>query len=911
MECGSRSASLLGRPEETFESKRCYLGFVKTRVAFLRPPGRVRLSSVTSSAQPATEAAIWLAFAPGYGHFSAVAIGPRHLLTVASLSENAPYIKLMRAGEQARSAEVERVCAPEEGDLAVLRVEDDLQFTLPITPEDECADSDPELTVELLGYRNALENALEKRAITLHSTRAKLLPDDEGLAPQLSQPLASNEAGAPILDDKHRIVGIAFQGEDLETCLVFPIKRFHELNRKWKISLRSSGAKDAKSPTTAQSLALMHIVAAQHDEQRDGNPAERLEHYRGALRLDPQCGAAHLGIARDKSHLGELDDEVFHSLGRACELSLASEWSPQCRDRTLTSLLCSSKHLHGIVTAVRADLKRNLPLAGWAALGRAIDDLVQFHYGPQGPHFSSDENEEGDEQRFRLPEKAAGRVLLWTGQPRSLIAIPSKDQPDILRAAAFLLVDHAELALFWLDDPTDGDAVEGNRLEMTQQLVSALRWIARCRERMYDKPLEREVAEKYASVVGKLMPGGDVLSWHANALAKVAAGDIEGGVEDLDRAIRGLSPIALPGRWSREFPGLLPTPGQLAATFGELVLAQNKPDQARRALEKLPMPATDDANFEAFAKVEQGLRDICGVEPDVEVSADRALVRANREHPLAVRLARTLAYFAIAPLPCTRLGDLATALPYLIKIGFLNEMANKPWYEPIFRTRVQELATIEQRNTALHDALEIILAHYAENTSEERAELLPHIREVTRLAADHDVDLLAVTDLLARAGNQQARELAYADARDLLERAAATSLRAGATTHLRAEIDMDLGWVEYASGAYGVAREYLERALSFYMEMGGPNDRLPHRRMARIHYTLAKVTIGLGDSETARMHAAKSMEHAERGFDPGSRKATQMFTSLAHLFLQLGDNPRVFKAHSRLPSRESSLTFDA
>ena len=35
-------------------------------------------------------------------------------------------------------------------------------------------------------------------------------------------------------------------------------------------------------------------------------------------------------------------------------------------------------------------------------------------------------------------------------------------------------------------------------------------------------------------------------------------------------------------------------------------------------------------------------------------------------------------------------------------------------------------------------------------------------------------DLPAVTDLLARVGNQRARELAYADARDLLERAAAS-----------------------------------------------------------------------------------------------------------------------------------------
>lgn len=866
---------------------------------------------MTFSAQPATEAAIWLAFAPAYGHFTAVAIGPHHLLTVASLSENAQHIKLMRAGEQVRTAEVERVCAPEEGDLAVLRVEDELPQTLELVPVDEYDDIAAHSEVELLGYRDALNSALERRAIVLHSTNAKILPDDEGVAPQLTQPLAENEAGAPILDERQRIVGIAFQGEDLETCLVFPAKRFFELNEKWRIPIRRPERRDAKSPTTAQSLALMHLVAAQHDEQRDGSPAERLEHYRSALRLDPQCGAAHLGIARDKSRLGELDDEVFHSLGRACELMSAAEWSPQCRDRGLTNLLCSSKHLHGIVTAVRADLKRNLPLAGWAALGRAIDDLVQFHYGPQGLHFAAGEGDVAGDEMPRLPEKAAGRVLLWTGQPRSVIAIPSKDQPDILRAAAFLLVDHAEQALFWLDDPTDGDVAEGNRLEMTQQFVAALRWIARCRERMYDPPLSRDVAEKHAAVVGKLMPGGDVLSWHANALAKVAHGDIDGAVEDLDRAIRGLSPIALPGRWSREFPGLLPTPAQLACSFGELVLAQDKPDLARRALARLPMPATDDVHADSFARIEEALRERCGVEAEVEISADRALVRANREHPLAVRLARTFAYFAIAPLPCTRLGDLAVALPYLKKLGVLQEMAGKPWYEPAFRTRVQELATTDQRNTALHDALEIILAHYTESTAAERAELLPHIREVTRFANDYDIDLSAVTDLLARAGNQRARELAYGDAKDLLERASETAAKAEAAAHLCAEIDMDLGWVEFASGEFVASRQHLERALKHYEDLAATNDRLPYRRMARIHYTLAKVALGLNDSEAARIHAAKSLEQAERGFDPGSRKAVQMFTSLTHMFIQLGDQPRVFKANARLPSRESNLAFDA
>ncbi len=868
---------------------------------------------MTSSAQAATEAAIWLAFAPGYGHFTAVAIGPHHLLTVASLAEEAPYIKLMRAGEQVRTAEVVRVCAPEEGDLAVLRCEDELPHTLRLVPVDECKDLEPNMTVELVGYRDCLDNALQKRAIVLHWTASKMLPDEEGLAPRLSQPLGDNEAGGPIVDERHRIVGIAFQGEDLETCLVFPIERFYELNRKWKIPFGQPTSHEAKAPTTAQSLALMHIVAAQHDEQRDGNPAERLEHYRAALKLDHQCGAAHLGIARDKSRLGELDDEVFQSLGRACELLLASEWSPQCRDRSLSGLLCSSKHLHGVVTAVRADLKKNHPLAGWAALGRAIDDLVQYYYGPQGIRFSNDMDEASVAAVPRPPEKAAGRVLLWTGQPRSVIAIPSQDQPDILRAAAFLLVDHAEQALFWLDDPeSPAENTEGNRLEMTQQLVVALRWIARSRERLHDEPLERDVAEKYASVLGKLMPGGDVLSWHANALAKVAHGDIDGAVEDLDRAIRGMSPIALPGRWSREFPGLLPTPAQLTATFGKLVLVQDKPELSRRALEKLPMPAADDVNANELANVERRLRERCGVDPDAEVSADRALVRANREHPHAVRLARTLAYFAVAPLPCERLGELASALPALVKLGFLHELNSKPWYDLTFRSRVQELATADQRTTALHDALEILLANYSENTSRERLELLPHIIEVTRLATEHEVDLAAVTDLLARVGNQRAREMAYPEALDLLERAAATCDKTGASQHLRAEIDMDLGWVELLSGMFTPAREHLERALRFYNQIATTsNDRMPYRRMARVHYSLARVALGVGDTELARTNAARSLDQAERGFDPGSRKAAQMYTSLTHLFIQLGDGPRVYRASGRLSGRDSSMSLDA
>ena len=51
-------------------------------------------------------------------------------------------------------------------------------------------------------------------------------------------------------------------------------------------------------------------------------------------------------------------------------------------------------------------------------------------------------------------------------------------------------------------------------------------------------------------------------------------------------------------------------------------------------------------------------------------------------------------------------------------------------------------------DAALHDALEILLANYAENTSRERQELVPHILEITRQATEHEVDRFA--DVLAR-----------------------------------------------------------------------------------------------------------------------------------------------------------------
>ncbi|MDI1434901.1 trypsin-like peptidase domain-containing protein [Polyangium sorediatum] len=873
---------------------------------------------VAPSPQPAVEAAIWLAFAPGGGHFTAVAVGPHHLLTVARVSESAPHVKLLRAGEQVRTAEVVQVLPTEEGDLAVLRCAEELPHVLRLMPADEFSDFDLDTPVTLVGFRDSVENALAKRAVVLHWSSVSLIagepeepaprksqPDTLPPLPRLLQVVHENEAGGPILDSRQRLVGIAarLDGEGGVEGLVTTIDRFYERNRKWKIPLGPPAPRVAKAPTMAQSLALMHLVAAQHEEHEGSNPAALVEHYRAALRLDASSGAAHLGLACAKSVAGELDEDVFHSIGRACELLPASEWSSECADARLANLLRSSKHLHGVVMALRADLKKGRSLAEWAALGRAVADLVH----------SPDAEESG---RPRPPEKAAGRLLLWAGQPRSVISIPSREQPDILRAAAFLLVDHAEQALFWLDDPQEDEEVESSRMETTQQLVLALRWIARCREGTYDGLLSREVAEKHGALLGKLMPGGDVFSWHAHALAKAHHGEVESGMEDLDRAMRLLSPMALPGRWSREFPGLLPTPAQLAAAFGRVVLEQGKAERARKVLEKLPMPASDDAHAAELASVEKKLRGLAGVGTDVEVSPDRALLKASREDPRAVRLARVLAFFAEADVPRERLGDLSDALPVLLKLGFLRDEADVVSYDATFRTRVRDLLTPDQRTAALHEALDLLLMAYLDANARERTELWPHIQETTKTAMEHEVELVPAAEILARVGNQRARELSYAEARDLLEKAHDLGSRGAAPADLCAEIDMDLGWVEVLSGTTPRSQERLERALNFYNEMAMTSTgATPHRRMARIHYSLARLAVSKSDRDAAYMNACRALEEAERGFEPGTRKAVQIYTSLAHLFIDLGDHLRARKATARISPREretrTDLAFDS
>ncbi|MDC3953974.1 hypothetical protein [Polyangium jinanense] len=876
---------------------------------------------VAPSPQPAVEAAIWLAFAPGGGHFTAVAVGPHHLLTVGRVCENAPYVKLLRAGEQVRTAEIVQVLPPEEGDLAILRCAEELPHVLRLMPADEFKDFDLDTPVTLVGFRDSVENALAKRAVVLHWSSVSLIagepeeppprksqPDTLPPLPRLLQVVHENEAGGPLLDSRQRLIGIAgrHEGEGGTEGIVTTIDRFYEHNRKWKILLGPPAAtRVAKAPTMAQSFVLMHLVAAQHEEHEGTNPATLVEHYRAALRLDASSGAAHLGLAHAKSVAGEIDEDVFRSIGRACGLLPASEWSPECADARLANLLRSSKHLHGVVTALRADLKKGRPLAEWAALGRAVADLV---HAP--PPDSEDPN------RPRPPEKAAGRLLLWAGQPRSVIAIPSREQPDILRAAAFLLVNHAEQALFWLDDPQEDEEVESSRMETTQQLVLALRWIARCREGTYDGLLSREVAEKHGAILGKLMPGGDVFSWHAHAVAKAYHGEIESGLEDLDRAMRLLSPMALPGRWSREFPGLLPTPAQLAAVFGRVVLDQGKPELARKALEKLPMPGSDDAHGAELTSIEKKLRALAGVDAEVEVSPDRALLKASRKDPRAVRLARVLAFFAEADLPRERLGDLGEALPVLLKLGFLREEADVVSYEPTFRARVRDLLSPDQRIAALHEALDLLLMAYLEASARERTELWPHVQETTKAAVEHQIEFVPAAELLARVGNQRARELSYAEARELLEQAHDLGSRGSAPADLCAEIDMDLGWVEVLSGTTPRSQERLERALNFYNEMAMTSTgATPHRRMARIHYSLARLAVSKSDRDAAYMNACRALEEADRGFEPGTRKAAQIYTSLAHLFLDLGDHLRARKATARISPREretrTDLAFDS
>jgi tetratricopeptide (TPR) repeat protein len=854
---------------------------------------------VATSPQPAVEAAIWLAFAPGTGHFTAVAVSPHHLLAVARLCVNTPYIKLMRAGEQVRTADVIRTMSPEEGDLAVLYCHQELPHVLRLLPADDLRELSNNLPVSVVGYRDCLRNALGKKAVVLHWSNATFAPAENG-QPRLSISVQENEVGGPVLDVRQRLVGIATRSAEGNDGLVVPVEGFYEHNRKWKIPLGPPPPRVAKAPTMAQSLALMHLVAAQHEEHEGQNNQVICEHYRAALRLDASAGAAHLGLALAKTLQGEIDEEVVRSLGRACELLPASEWAAECDDTRLRDLLRSSKHLHGVINALRADLKKGRPLAEWAALGRAVADLVH-----------SPDSIEPD--RPRPPERAAGRLLLWAGQPRSVIAIPAREQPDILRAAAFLLVDHPEQALFWLDDPQaqEGGDAEAGRLETTQQIVEALRWIARCREGMFDLPAPREVAEKHASVLGKLMPGGDVLSWHAHAIARAVSGDIAGGAEDLDRALRGLSAYSLPGRWAREFPGFLPTPAQLSAAFGRVVLTTNSPKLARQALEKLPMAAPDDAHASELSDIEHRLREAAGLSPGKEISPERALIKVMREDPRAARLARTLAQFANEPLPITRLGDFELILPVLEKVGITESDEENVTFKPEFRTRIRELLTQDQRAAALHDAIDLLLVAYLEGGPRDRRVLWPHVLETTNLAIEHSIELLPATELLARVGNQRARELAYPEARSLLQRAADVGTRGGVPADLIAEIDMDLGWVLMSLNEHETARERLDKALAFYDDMAkNSTGATPHRRMARIHYTLARLSATTGDSDSAHKNACRAIDEADRGFEPGSRKAMQIYTSLTHLFTHLGDHLRARKANARINPRERETRMD-
>jgi hypothetical protein len=849
------------------------------------------------SPQPAVEAAIWLAFVPGGGFFTAVAIGPRHLLTVARPCEQAQFVKLMRAGEQVRTASVVRMLDPSEGDLAVLQCNDDLPHVLRLLPESEVLESGMNVTV--VGYRDALKNALGKKAVILNWASSTLSRPEEGGPLRLAQAVHENDAGGAVLDGRQRLIGIATRGDVPSEGLVVPIERFHEHNRKWKLSLVPPQPRQAKAPTMPQSLSLMHLVAARHEEHLGQPPRDIAEHYRAALRLDATAGAAHLGLAHAKTLFGEIDEEVFRSMGRACELLPASEWAGDCPDPRMRELLRSAKHLHGIINALRADLKKGRTLAEWAAIGRAVADLV---------HTPRDDDD-GDTPR--PPERAAGRLLLWTGQPRSVIAIPPREQPDILRAAAFLMVDHAEQALFWLDDPTEGGDMEQGRLETIQEIVEAMRWIAACREGMFEAPPPQEVVDKHANVLGKLMPGGDVLSWHAHALAKAFHLDITGAAQDLERAIRGLSAYAIPGRWAREFPGLLPTPAQLTASFCKIVVERGSEENARQALERLPMPAADDAHASELSEIEPKLRKKAGLQEGREVSAERAIARLNREDARASRLARTLAQFADDPLPISRLGDFEMLLPPLDRVGLVELDEENVRFVPSFKARLRELLSPDQRAAALHDAIDLLLVAYLEGSPRDRRVLWPHVLETTNLAITHNVELLPATELLSRVGNQRARELAYTEARDLLTRAAEVSAQGNAPADLRAEIDMDLGWVLVSVGEHPAARQRLETALGFYLEMAATGTgATPHRRLARIHYSLARMFIASNELEEAHRNACRSLEEADRGFEPGTRKAVQIYTSLTHMFTSLGDHARARKANNRISPRERDTRTD-
>ena len=58
------------------------------------------------------------------------------------------------------------------------------------------------------------------------------------------------------------------------------------------------------------------------------------------------------------------------------------------------------------------------------------------------------------------------------------------------------------------------------------------------------------------------------------------------------------------------------------------------------------------------------------------------------------------------------------------------------------------------------------------------------------------------------------------------------------------------------------------------------------------------------------LDACRAIDEADRGFEPGSRKAMQIYTSLTHLFTQLGDHLRARKANARINPRERETRMD-
>ena len=138
----------------------------------------------------------------------------------------------------------------------------------------------------------------------------------------------------------------------------------------------------------------------------------------------------------------------------------------------------------------------------------------------------------------------------------------------------------------------------------------------------------------------------------------------------------------------------------------------------------------------------------------------------------------------------------------------------------------------------------------------------PHYREAIVAAAEGKDDALqarAFTELVHAVGHLQART---DEGLSLSVGAEAAVARAGGSPLLRAELEIAVGSVEWASGRYEQAIERYERGQALIVEAAGPDD--PRLRIIINNHGVAMLS--LGRLEEAREQFLRSRDHARRTF---------------------------------------------